>query len=394
MKPVINNEAELYFERGGPSYRWLQRVGIIRGDDPSLGRRIVLAILITWVPLLVFSWLDGRALGSTPQKSFLLDFVTYARFFLAVPLMIVADVLVGPRLRTAGLHFLTAQLVREPDYPAVERAVAGVKKWRESRIAELIFVGLALVGAWTITIEDWHSGGSATWHTVVRTGGGISLAGLWFHIVAIPLIQFLWLRWLWRLMIWSRFLWHMSRLDLDLVPTHADGAGALGFLGNAHGSFGVFGFALGSLLSANAAFQMVYEGAKIQSFEISFGALVVVCLAIFLGPLLLFMPTLFQANREWRRRYTVLVGEYNRAFDQKWATGKTPESERLLGSADIQSLADLANSFDRLKSMKFVPFSRRVAMQLAVMPVLPALPLYLLVMPVGEILRTLVKAVF
>ena len=106
MTAVLAHASQLEFELGGPAYRLMQRVGLIKGAGPSIGRRIVGFLLITWVPLLVFSLIEGRALGPTPRESFLLDFATYARFFLAVPLLFVAEVVVGPRLRSAGLHFV------------------------------------------------------------------------------------------------------------------------------------------------------------------------------------------------------------------------------------------------------------------------------------------------
>src|SRR5574342_834953 len=106
MTTVLAHESDVEFELGGPAYRLMQRIGLIKGAGPSLGRRIVGFLLITWVPLLVLSLLEGRAPRPTPRESFLLDFATSARFFLAIPLLFVAEVVVGPRLRSAGLHFV------------------------------------------------------------------------------------------------------------------------------------------------------------------------------------------------------------------------------------------------------------------------------------------------
>ena len=123
MTTALAHESELEFELGGPAYRLMQRIGLIEGAGPSLGRRVAGFLLITWVPLLAFSFIDGRALGPTPRESLLLDFATYARFFLAVPLLFVAEVVTGPRLRSAGLHFIRGNFVRPEDLPAVEAAI-------------------------------------------------------------------------------------------------------------------------------------------------------------------------------------------------------------------------------------------------------------------------------
>ncbi|MGH9651353.1 MAG: hypothetical protein ACRD3I_12895, partial [Terriglobales bacterium] len=120
MTTLLARESELQFEMGGPAYRLMQRFGLIRGEGPAVARRIAAFLLITWIPLLAFSLIESRAIGPTPRASFLLDFSAYARFFLAVPMLFVAEVLVGPRLRTAGLHFLRADFIRQEDLPAVE----------------------------------------------------------------------------------------------------------------------------------------------------------------------------------------------------------------------------------------------------------------------------------
>ena len=105
MDTILAREAELQFEMGGPVYRLMQRLGLVKRDDPCIGKRIVCFLLITWVPLLVLTLIEGRALGPTPRESFLLDFATYARFFIAIPLLFLAEVIVGPRLRTQGFIF-------------------------------------------------------------------------------------------------------------------------------------------------------------------------------------------------------------------------------------------------------------------------------------------------
>jgi hypothetical protein len=86
-----SGESELFFELGGPVYRLMQCVGVIKGAGPSVLRRSVVFIAITWLPLLVFAVLEGHAFGPTPRSAFLLDFATYARFFLAVPLIFAAE---------------------------------------------------------------------------------------------------------------------------------------------------------------------------------------------------------------------------------------------------------------------------------------------------------------
>lgn len=396
MTTVLEHESELEFELGGPVYRLMQRIGLIRGAGPSIGRRAIGFLLITWVPLLLFALLEGRALGPTPRESLLLDFATYARFFLAVPLIFLAEVVTGPRLRTAGLHFIRANLVRPEDLPAVEAAVVRVRRRREALLPELIMLGIALLGAWYFTLETVSGGSSATttWSSAAGKGGigGLSLAGLWYHFVAVPILQFFMYRWLWRLLIWTFFLHDLSRLKLDLVATHPDRAGGLGFLGSAHLSLAIFPFAFSCVLSGTVAFQVYFEAVPIQTFQALFVMYLVLMELICFGPLLLFVPLLARTRRAGLLQYSLLADTYNRAFEQKWVAGQAPPDEPLLGSSDIQSLADLGNSFGMIREMKPFPFSHQQIIQLAVIACLPGLPLIVMVMPVGELLKLLAGA--
>ncbi len=392
MSAVISNEAELHFERGGPSYLLMQRLGLIREGTPSVLRRCIAFLALTWIPMLVLSLWDGHALGATPRQSFLLDFAAYARFFIAVPILFVAEKIVGPRLMGAGLHFIRAGLVLPDEYPAFEAAIARAARRRESWIAEAVILALALVGAWTVTTETLTGAGGVAWSSLTIDGQA-SLAGYWNQFIAVPIIQFLWFRWIWRLVIWTLFLRTVSKLKLALVPTHADQAGGLGFLGNAHASLGIFAFGMSAVLSASAAFRIVFEDAKIDTFKTPFVIVLVVAEVLFLAPLFWFSPVLARMRRQWLQSYGMLVLTYNRAFHEKWIEATEPPGEPLLGSADIQSLADLGNSFEFIRSMKLFPFNRMLLLQLAVATALPGLPLILLVFPIGQILDILGGAV-
>jgi len=395
MSTLLANEDELYFERGGVVQGFTRKVFLRLGVTFSVRGRIIGFLLITWFPLLIFSMLEGRALGPTPRESFLLDFSTYLRFFLGVPLLLIAELVVGPRLRETGLQFLRGGFVRDEDLPAFEHAIDRVKRLRESVWAEMIILGTAMAGAWYFTSELLAQQSVATWRTPNASGSGIglSLTAFWFRLISVPILQFLWYRWLWRMFIWARFLWSVSRMELDLVGTHPDAAGGLGFLGTAHMSLGIFCFGLSAVLSGEAAFLIVFEHVDIETLKFPFAVLIAFSEFIVFGPLLIFIPILTRTRLAWLREYSKLSDRYNRAFHEKWVQGNAATDEALLGSADIQSLADLGTSFEYIRGMRVYPFNLRVMIHLAVITSLPCLPLLLLVMPVGRILELLSKAI-
>ncbi len=122
--------------------------------------------------------------------------------------------------------------------------------------------------------------------------------------------------------------------------------------------------------------------------------LVVFLMCVVLGPLLAFAPQLAQAKRTRLREYGTLAERYVHEFDAKWLRGGAPTAERLLGSGDIRSLADLANSFEVVRTMRIAPFTKETIIQLVAATLAPMTPLLLTVMPLEELLKKLLGILF
>ena len=109
------------------------------------------------------------------------------------------------------------------------------------------------------------------------------------------------------------------------------------------------------------------------------------------GPLLLFMVQLERAKRAGLGAYGTLATRYARDFDNKWLRGTSPDDEALIGSGDIQSLADLGNSYETLKEMRIVPFTTRTLVPLVAAVLAPSAPLVLTMISVEELLRRVLE---
>ena len=220
------------------------------------------------------------------------------------------------------------------------------------------------------------------------------MAGWWLGCVSLPLFQFLLLRWYFRLFIWARFLWQVSRIELKLMPTHPDRCGGLGFLASVSLRVRAAAAGPGRVLAGMMANRIFYAGATLPEFKVELIGLVAVMVFAVLGPLLVFSPKLEAAKRAGLREYGTLAQRYVREYDHKWLRGGAPPDEPLVGSADIQSLADLGNSFEVVKDMRWVPFTLQTVLQLAVITLLPVLPLMLTMISLEELLERLLKIVF
>jgi hypothetical protein len=235
----------------------------------------------------------------------------------------------------------------------------------------------------------------ASWYGVSADGAlRPSLAGWWMGCVSLPVFQFLLLRWYFRLFIWARFLWQVSRLELALVPTHPDRSGGLGFLELVGYMYAPLLVAQGALLAGTMADRIFYAGAGLPDFKVELVGVVVLMVFVVLGPMLVFVPALAAAKRAGLRDYGTLAQRYVREFDQKWLRGGAPAGEPLVGSGDIQSLADLGNSFAVVQDMSLVPFTWRTVLQLAVATLLPVAPLLLTMFSLEQLLGQALKMLF
>lgn len=255
---------------GGPLFQLLLRAHLSDDALTLVRQRVIVITLLAWLPLLLLSALDGQMLGGEAAIPFLLDAEVHIRFLVALPLLIVAELVVHRRMRPLLAQFLERNLIPEHAMPRFEAAITSAFRLRNSVLAELLLIAL------------------------------------------------------------------------------------------------VYGF----------------------------GVLVVFLLLVILGPLFVFAPQLAQAKRQGLREYGALAERYVREFDVKWLRGGARSEEPFVGSADIQSLADLTNGYEVVQTMRLAPITRDAILRLAVATVAPIVPLLLTMMPFEELVRTLLGILF
>jgi hypothetical protein len=106
-----------------------------------------------------------------------------------------------------------------------------------------------------------------------------------------------------------------------------------------------------------------------------------------------FVPKLNRARLAGLRTYGRLASDYVVGFAGKWARGATQQVEPLLGSSDIQSMADLDSSFAIVREMKLVPFGKETIVRFIVIIALPLAPLALTMFSLEELIKRLFQIV-
>jgi hypothetical protein len=381
---------------GGPLFRLWRRLHLADGELGLLRRRVVAISLFCWLPLLVLSLLERKLYGTDVAVPFLLDVEVHSKLLIAVPILIAAEPIANQRLRHVAAQFIDRGLVAPADHARFDAALSAMARWRDSDLGEALLLVLVYAIGIIVVWRHYTALDTSTWYAVPGSGtSALSWTGVWYGYVSLPIFQFLLLRWYLRTLLWGRFLWQVSGIPLRLVPMHPDRVGGLGLLSTA----GVVAFiplaaAHGVMLAGYIAGRIFYLGASLPAFKAQIAALAVFTVGLVLVPLFAFSRQLWLAKLAGGREYGTLAQLYVRDFDEKWLRGGAAAGEQLLGSADIQSLADMQNSIETVQGMRSTVFTRESILLLALATLAPIAPLMLTMMPLEELVKQMFTIFF
>lgn len=400
MKNIHNSNEPPDFSLvlGGPLFQLLMRLGLTTPALDLLKKRIIFFTIFAWLPLFILSLIEGKAWGAV-QMPFLFDMEVQTRFLVALPLLIGAELLVHKQVRLLVGQFIDRDIITEKELPRFNALIASAMKLRNSVVIELILLLLVfVVGPYlsnTVSVIEQVASGAGSWYASTDgNGASLSMAGYWYIFCSRPLFQFIVYRWYFRIFIWARFLWQSSRLDLNLIPIHPDRACGLGFLAMSSILFAPLIIAHGVVFAGLIANAIFFAGAKLTNFILLILGVVLFVQLIVLGPLLAFSSSLMHAKRTGLRDYGILASKYVEEFDLKWIRGGTASNEGIIGSSDIQSLADLANSFQVIHDIRAFPFDKETAIHVFLFVIIPILPLVLTMIPLEELIKKIFETIF
>jgi hypothetical protein len=365
---------------GGPLYRLLRRAHTGEPGPPAVLRAALLVSGIAFGPVLLLSAIELTATGRVDPL--LHDLSVYARFLVAVPLFFGAEYGLHVRCRRTVERLVQGHYLDDDGFARIERALRRCERLRDLWSFELVLAAAALFGGQTTLAS-----GLAGWLESAPEVGRVSAARLWYAAVGLPIFQFLLFRWLWRWLIWSLWLLDVARIRLRLVPAHPDHSGGIGGLADPTYAFSFFAAGASSVLAGAWAMRLALHHVQIEALVLPACLLVLIAMLICFGPLLAFAPALIRGRFEGVRQYSLVATTYTRLFHRRWVEQGADDS--LLGSPDIQSLADLQGSFEDMARMRPVPFGRRPVIVLVASIVAPMLPLLTFKVPLDELLLKL-----
>jgi len=363
---------------GGPLHRLGCRLGLVRGGTHTV--RLGLALgLIPWVILMTLALIEGAGhpLFSTSVIG------VHARLLLAIPLFFLCESLLDPRVTMFVRTIVRSEVVPRHALPALESEIARINRWKDSWLPEAICLLAAVL--LSLFASQLHLSGTTAAYDPGRAATEVTMAGQWYLIVCLTLFRFLMIRWIWRFGLWCFFLWRVAKLKLHLVPTHPDGTAGLGYLEIVHAHFIPLILAISVVQAAMLAEEISSGTASFEAIYPAFALVLAVVAVLFLGPLFIFMPKLLACRVKGLSDYMVFGSSYVNGFNRKWLSAGDQDREPLLGTADLQSLADLGNSISVVREMRVVPISLHLLKNFALAALLPFLPLLLFKYPVAEL---------
>lgn len=380
MADTIQNASVPEFSLfGGPLQQLGCRMGLVRGDNTF---RLGVALgLLAWSILSVLALVQGFG-----HKVFSLAALgIHVRLLLAIPLFFLCETWVAPRMAQFVRDLVRSGVVPESERPTLNAVIRRVDRMKDPWLAEVLFL-VAVVAFLFVEPVANLPGRTGNLQLLLAEGEGrVGPVLGWYLWFCLPLFRFLILRWVWHLGLWCYFLWRLQRLDLHLVPTHPDRSAGLGYLEVVQDHFGTLAVAISAVLAASFAEDIASGEMPFEALYYLVPMVLLVVAVLFIGPLFILFPKLWTCRVTGWSTYMGMASRYVDAFDRKWIRGKNPSGESVLGTPDMQSLADLSNSVNVVREMQWVPGSRRLVLGLAWSVIVPMLPLLLLRYPVADL---------
>jgi hypothetical protein len=383
-----NEEIPEFSVFGGALNKLGTRLGLVgeRSDSKKFGIAIG---SFFWIVLLVLSLLEGNK-----TQFFSLNIVAgHIRLLFSIPLFFICETWVAPRMADFVRYMLQSGIVIENDIPHFLAITKGINKLKDSWIVDGVL--LLLVFAIPLLVNSESGVGTTSSLSYIMKGSGSHLSygnGFYFWF-CLPLYRFLLARWFWQLGLWSYFLYQTQKLKLNLIPTHSDGVGGLGYLEVVHTYFSPLSLALSAIISAAYAEEIISGKQQFESMYSLIPISVFMNLLIFVAPLFIFFKKLKTCKINGLKSYMIMSSRYVEDFDHKWINSEATKRQSQLGTPDLQSLADLSNSIKIIQGMRIVPLSKQLLTTFLVTGILPFLPFLLLKFNLNELFMLVLKLV-
>lgn len=371
--------------RGDLLFRLQRRIGLIPKDGLGLVRRALFFASFTWLPLAIWAISHDKAFPSPNGESFFSQFGIHARFLAAIPLLIFNEGLLHGLCYKYIPYFASSGLIRENQQNGFREAIHKTLMLRDSTIPWVVI--LTFVCTLIFLQPPTPEMHELRW-TYVGEGGEdqLGFAGWWLIYAGRPVFLALVCIALWRLVLLFVLFKRIAALDLELVPTHPDSAGGLGFLEKMPKAFSLVVFSLSFAMASRLAHDVIYHNLQVNDLNLLAGMFVVIITLLFLSPLLVFAPKMLAAKYKAILDYGTLIGNHGRFVHRRWILREPVTDDSLLQAPEIGPVADAISLYEAVSRMRIVPIGKRAVLNIALPAAMPLAGLYAIQFPIKDVL--------
>ncbi len=370
--------------RGGPFYDMQLKAKLVRRKDLNPLVRAAVFVALTWGVPLILCLMAGTAFGPLEARPFLLDPGAWARFFVAVALLVMAETEIEEHLRDGVRQFFAGPLLTENALVAAKAAVAQALRRRNSSLADVISLLLGIASS-VFMVFNMRDQIASSW--AAGDGTAISAAGWWSIIFSNTLFWFLVARAFWRHIIWALLLSDFSKLDTRLVATHPDGHAGLGFVGRYPNAYVLFTVAVSCVISAAVTHQVLHGTFTISALSTVMGVWLVFITLYFGLPLVGFTKLLSDFKKRSLLAASNRGTEFQRQVERK-TLGRNVEVDEV-NKADDTELADPGKFYDAAKKLSPMLVTRSTLVPVSAAALLPFVLVGITQLPIKEMLPVL-----
>ena len=176
---------------GGPLHRLGLRLRLVRGKTNTIPLGVALGVLL-WTVTVVLAIQEGLS----DQLFSLAKIAGHVRLLVAIPLFFICEAWVAPRFTAFVRKLVRSGIVPTTSLPNLESEIKSIARWRDAWLPEVVCLLAALL--LSVLAPHLNLSGLTTGANPTLAEGRITMTGVWYQIVCLPLFRFLIFRWLWR----------------------------------------------------------------------------------------------------------------------------------------------------------------------------------------------------
>jgi hypothetical protein len=366
--------------------KFLLKMGILSIGMKLQFVKVLFLFVICWVPPAIMTLVNDTFWTGDITNSFITSFDTQVRFFISMPIFIMAQSLISSRLQLVIAQFKKSGIVLPDEHSRFDSLVDKHKSFLNSKWTNIIL--LLICYAQIIAVLFYTKANTAfiAWQFVETNGEPtLNTVGFWITFISRPLTLFILYKWLLRILVWGNLLRKISNLNIRLFPEHPDLAGGLGFLGYSLRYFSPITFAISASVAGNMADFMLIEGLHITDLKLYALGYYIFILLLFILPFFSFTEkmdstkenSVYENNDFANGMYIELHLKISKRFDQV--------TQEDLDTGIYSSVADYNAIMSNVINMKFLPFTLKDIIPIFVSTAIPFFAIVLLEIPFAEI---------